>query len=174
MSLPTDELTMRFARVLRHLFATPWIVRRAFPQRALDGIEAAIHASETRHCGEIRFAVEGALEFVPVVRGLTPRARALDLFSLLRVWDTEQNTGVLIYVQLVDHRIEIVADRGISRRVAQHEWDAICARMQEAYGTGQYEAGTVAGIAQVSEILVRHFPAADLNEDELPNKPVML
>src|SRR5215210_2670531 len=115
---------MSLTRALRHLVAGPWFVRRAFPQPALDRIQTAIGASERRHRGEIRFAVEGALEFLPVARGLTPHERALEVFSLLRVWDTEENSSVLLYVQLVDKNIEIVADRGIAARIPQSEWDA--------------------------------------------------
>lgn len=165
---------MSFARSLRHLFAAPWIVRRAFPQVALDRIQATIAASERRHRGEIRFAVEGALEFLPVLRGLTPRERALEVFSLLRVWDTEENTGVLVYVQLVDHDIEIVADRGIARLIEQPAWDAICHRMEEAFRARRYEAGVLAGIAEVSELLAGHFPAGAENRDELADKPALL
>jgi uncharacterized membrane protein len=161
-------------RAIRHLFAPPGLVRRAFPQDALDRIEAAIGASEKRHRGEIRFAVEAALDFVPVVRGLTPRERALEVFSLLRVWDTEENTGVLLYLQLVDHDIEIVADRGIARSIAQHEWDAICHRMEEAFRAKRYEEGVIAGIAEVSALLARHFPACAGDRDELPDRPSVL
>jgi hypothetical protein len=165
---------MSFTRALRHLLAPPWIVRRAFPPAALDRVEASIGASETRHRGEIRFAVEGALEFLPVVRGLAPRERALQIFSLLRVWDTEENSGVLIYVQLVDRDIEIVADRGIAARIAQSEWDAICHRMEAAFRAGRFEAGVLAGIADVTALLLRHFPAGVRNPDELPDRPVVL
>jgi uncharacterized membrane protein len=161
-------------RALRHLFAPPWLVRRAFPQDALDRIEAAIGASEKRHRGEIRFAVESGLDFLPVVRGLTPRARAIEVFSMLGVWDTEENTGVLLYLQLVDHDIEIVADRGIARTIAQTEWDAICHRMEEAFRAKQYESGVIGGIAEVSELLARHFPAGAADRDELPDRPSVL
>jgi hypothetical protein len=161
-------------RALRHLFAPPWIVRRAFPGAALDRIEAAIKTSEQRHRGELRFAVEGALEFLVVLRGLTPRERALEVFSLLRVWDTEENSGVLIYVQIVDRDIEIVADRGIAARIPQSEWDAICRRMEDAFKAARYEDGVLAGIAEVSALLERHFPADTRNADELPDRPVVL
>ena len=161
-------------RALAHLFATGWTVRRAFPRPALDRIEAAIDSSERRHRGEIRFAAEGALEFLPVLRGLDPRARAIELFSLLRVWDTEQNIGVLIYVQLVDRDIEIVADRGIAARIAQSEWDAICHRMEDAFRAGHYEEGALSAIAQVTELLARYFPAETGDKDELPDRPVVL
>jgi uncharacterized membrane protein len=140
----------------------------------LDRIEAAIKRSELRHVGEIRFVVEGSLEFLPVLRGLDPRERALEVFSLLRVWDTEHNVGVLIYVQLVDRDIEIVADRGIAARIPQTEWDAICRRMQDAFKAGRYEPGALAGISDVTELLARHFPAQRPDADELPDRPVVL
>jgi len=165
---------MSLRRALRHVFAHPWIVRRTFPQRALDRIEAAVRASEQRHRGEIRFAVEHALEFLPVLRGVTPRQRALEVFSLLRVWDTEENTGILIYLQLVDRHIEIVADRGIAHKIAQHEWDAICRRMEDAFGEARHDEGVIAGVAEIGELLARHFPAHGANPDELPNAPVTL
>jgi len=165
---------MNLKRALKHLFTPAWVVRRTFTPQDLSRIEAAVAASEKRHRGEIRFAVEGALDFLPVARGMTPRARALQVFSLLRVWDTEENTGVLLYLQLVDRDIEIVADRGIAHRIEQVEWDAICRRMEQAFGAGRYEDGVLSGIAEVSDVLARHFPAGAENVDELPDAPAVL
>lgn len=165
---------MSLKRALRHLVAVPWIERRAFPPDALRQIEEAITASERQHRGEVRFVVEGALDFLPVLRGLTPRARALEVFSLLRVWDTEENTGVLLYVQLVDRDIEIVADRGIAHRIAQPEWEAICHRMEEAFRERRFLAGALEAIREVSHLLAQHFPAGARNVDELPDRPAVL
>ena len=165
---------MSVKRAFAHLFATAWTVRRAFPRRVLDRIEETIRTSERRHRGEIRFAVEGPLEFMAVLRGLAPRARALEVFSLLRVWDTEDNIGVLIYVQLVDRDIEIVADRGIAARIPQADWEALCRRIEEAFRAGRYEEGAVAAITEVSAVLEAHFPADAGKQDELPDKPVVL
>lgn len=162
------------SRALRHLFYPHWLVRRAFPKATLTRIEDAVRESEKRHRGEIRFAVEGALEFFRVLRGLTARARSLELFSLLHVWDTEENTGVLIYVQLADRHLEIVADRGIAKLIEQSQWDAICRRMEGAFAQGRYDEGALAGIAEVTALLERHFPAGEQNPDELPDAPVVL
>jgi uncharacterized membrane protein len=96
------------------------------------------------------------------------------LFSELRVWDTEANSGVLIYLQMVDHRIEIVADRGISRLVAQSEWDAVCRRMEAEFRERRFEAGTLGAINEITELLAKHFPPEADNPDELPNRPVVL
>jgi len=161
-------------RITKHLVAPHWVVRRAFPPPVLARVEAAITASEKSHRGELRFAVEGSLDLLPVLRGVTPRERALQVFSELRVWDTAENTGVLLYVQLVDRDIEIIADRGISARVAQAEWDEICQRMEEAFQVGRYEHGMLTGIERITALLARHFPARAVNPDELPDRPVTL
>ena len=165
---------MDLRRVFRHLIAPDWMVWRAFPRATLTRIEAAIRQSEAAHRGELRFAVEPGLDLLPVLRGLTPRQRALDVFSRLRTWDTEENSGVLIYVQLVDRDIEIIADRGISAKVGQAQWDAICHRMEEAFRARRFEAGALEGIAEITKLLTMHFPARRDNPDELPDRPVVL
>jgi hypothetical protein len=165
---------MSFGRAVRHLFAAPWLLTRAFPRAALDAIESAVNASERRHRGEVRFAVEGALDFLPVVRGLTARERALEVFALSRVWDTEENTGVLLYLQLAERDVEIVADRGIARLIAQAEWDGVCRRMEASFAGGRFEAGVIAGIGEITTLLERHFPADRPNSDELPDRPIVL
>ena len=165
---------MNFKRIVRHLLAPHWIINRAFARRTLNAIEAAIRASEKTHDGELRFAVEAGLHPLPLMRGRTARMRALEVFANLHVWDTEHNSGVLIYVQLVDRSIEIVADRGIAAKVAQHEWDAICRRMEDAYRKREFKAGTLAGIAEITQLLAAHFPPRADNPNELPDKPVVL
>ena len=165
---------MNIQRTIKHLFAPHWIVGRAFPRRALDAIESAIRASEETHDGELRFVVEAGLHPLPLARGQSVRARALELFSSLRVWDTAHNSGVLIYVQLVDRRIEIVADRGIDARVAQQEWDAICQRLEAAFRGDRFEAGALQAIGEITELLAEYFPPQGENPNELPNRPVVL
>jgi len=161
-------------RTLKHLLLPDWLVRRPFPPAVLGRIGQAITASERRHDGELRFVVEGSLHPFDVWRDRSPRDRALEVFSMLRVWDTENDSGVLVYLQMVDRRIEIVADRGIARRVDQSEWDAICRRMESAFRAGRFEAGAVEAIGEITELLARHFPPTGGNPDELPDAPVVL
>jgi uncharacterized membrane protein len=161
-------------RILKHMFANPWQLRSAFPSTTLDAIEAAIKASETRHRGELRFVIETALPVHRVMRGHTSHQQALDVFSQFRVWDTEENSGVLIYVLLAEHRLEIVADRGLAKKVDQREWDAIAQRMQTAFKGGEFLQGSLAGIDAITHLLEQHFPPGDGNPDELPNRPVIL
>jgi hypothetical protein len=165
---------MKMTRILKHLFTPDWVARRVFPLAALSHIGEAIRESEKSHDGELRFAVEAGLELLPLLKGATARERAHEVFSMLRVWDTERNSGVLIYVQLVDRRIEIVADRGISAKVEQGAWDAICRRMEESFRAGRFEEGALQGIQAISLLLARHFPPQGSNADELPDQPVVL
>lgn len=165
---------MNLQRLLRHLCAPHWIVHRAFPARVLAAIGDAIGVSEGTHNGELRFAVEAGLNPGHLWRGGTARQRAEELFSSLRVWDTAHNSGVLVYVQLVDRRIEIVADRGIAARVAQAEWDAICRRMEAAFRECRFEKGALAAIAEITALLARHFPPQGGNPNELPDSPVVV
>jgi uncharacterized membrane protein len=161
-------------RWLDHLLAR-MSAERHFPPATLDAIQHAIAESEHRHLGEICFAVEGGLPPAEIVAGRRPRERAHEVFARLRVWNTEHNTGVLVYILLADHAIEIVADRGIAARVGEAEWGAICALMQRDFSAGEYEKGALAGGAGITEILVRHFPANGRHHlDELPDRPVLL
>ena len=165
---------MGFGRFLRHILSDHWSVRYAFPRGALEGIENAIRAQEQRHDGELRFAVEASLPLADLVSGVTARDRAIELFGRLRVWDTEQNTGVLVYLLLADKRVEIVADRGIHRKVGETAWEAICGNMQREFAAGRFEAGALAGLEAVSDLLATHFPPRDENPDELPNRPAIV
>lgn len=168
--------TMQIARWFRHWFTTPLAVNRAFPPAALARIEQAIDAAERGHSGEIRFAVEASLPWSYLRRGAPARERALMVFAKLRVWDTELNNGVLIYVELADHSIEIVADRGIARHVSPEEWQQLAAQMRDRFRDGAFEAGVTDTVAQVAQRLRAHFPLRDdeRNPDELGNRPVVL
>ena len=160
-------------RWFRHLFTGTLAVRRAFPKAVMDQITEAVRSCESRHAGEIRVVIEAALEPRELWSGLSPRERALDVFSRLRVWDTEHNNGVLIYLLLAEHRIEIVADRGLTQRVAAAVWQQISDDMGAAFKTGDYPRGLQGAVDQVGALLVQHFPAdaQALNPNELSNRP---
>ena len=165
---------MNIKRITKHLLLTHWQVNRAFPRQTLIAIERAIKASETAHVGEIRFAVEGALHSTPLLKGQSARDRAIEVFSQLRIWDTEHNNGVLIYLLLADRDVEIVADRGIHAKVGSPVWENICRKMETAFKQANYESGVVSGIQAVTQHLTKHFPASGTGQNELPDKPVVL
>ena len=136
---------MNIQRIARHLLMTDRQVSRTFGRSTLNKIEAAIKASEVEHIGEIRFAVEGGLDGTPLFKGQSARERAIELFSQLRVWDTQHNTGVLIYLLLADRAVEIVADRGIHAKVDAQAWSKVCRQMEAAFRQSNFEGGVVSG-----------------------------
>ncbi|MDF1484571.1 TPM domain-containing protein [Ramlibacter sp. H39-3-26] len=167
------------ARIARHR----WLVderdvRRALPPALVERLMQRVAASERRHTGQIRICVEAGLPLSYLWRGATARERAVTLFGKLRVWDTEHNNGVLVYLLLAEHAIEIVADRGLARAVPPGTWRTLVAHMGAAFRQGRYEDGLTEALAEVSALLVQHFPApADsaggLRANELPDAPVL-
>ena len=163
------------ARFWRHLATDHGSVRRAFPDVALSRIEATIGDGEKRHRGQVRFAVEPALPLTRVLSGVTPRERAIEVFALSRIWDTEENCGVLIYLLLADRSVEIIADRGIHRRVGDEAWRAVCRKMERAFRGGRFLEGVEAGLADVNALLTEHYPRGGGEaSNELPDRPVVL
>jgi uncharacterized membrane protein len=169
---------MRIKRFLRHTFANDWGTRLKFPEATLDAIEQAIKRAEAAHGGEIRFAIEAALPPLHILNDHSPRARALDVFATLRVWDTAANNGVLIYVQLADRHVEIVADRGFADRVSPAEWEAVCRLMQEHYRAARFQEGSIAGVEAVGNLIAQHFlpnqHGAAHPRNQLPDRPTLL
>jgi uncharacterized membrane protein len=162
---------MHRKRILRHLLAPAMSVRRALPRSASDAIERTVREVEAACAGQVRVAVEGALGLRPLLRGQSARERAVEVFSELRVWDTERNNGVLIYLLLADRDVEIVADRGIHGRVGTEGWEPICRDMEKAFQAGRFEQGLIAGIRAVGRHLCSHFPGVAPGPNELPDRP---
>lgn len=165
-------------RFFKHLVSDFWQVHHHFSKSALLNIEKAIQASEKSHNGEICFIVEAGLHPMEVLYKKTPKKRAIELFSLFKVWDTEHNNGVLIYLLLADRDVEIVADRGIHQHVGNAAWEQICHQMELTFRQGNFEAGVLQGVADISAQLANHFPHSTINKtqnpNELPNAPIVL
>ncbi len=168
-------MTNRWLRLLKHSRFDAADARRVLAPDALQRIEARVAASEARHSGEIRICVEAGLPLSYLRRNATPRERAVALFGKLRVWDTEHNNGVLVYLMVAEQVIEIVADRGLNRHVDSVGWQRIMAAMQSAFHGGQFEAGLNQAIDAIDALLREHFALApgDVNPNELPNAPLM-
>jgi uncharacterized membrane protein len=169
---------MQLRRLIRHVVAPHWRTRMLFPRATLDAIETAVARAERTHAGEIRFAVETSLAPLHILNETAPRTRALDVFARLKVWDTEHNNGVLIYVQLADRDVEIVADRGLGGVVGPAEWEAVCRLMEEHFRAGRFQAGSIAGVDAVGTLLARHFPPGPGRpvslHNQLPDRPTLL
>lgn len=165
----------RLSRLWRHLKTDRPDVARVLPPVELARAEQAITEGERRHTGQVCLVVEASLPPSRVWRGVTPRERALEVFGLLRVWDTEHNDGVLVYLLLADRDVEIVADRSIHRHVGDEGWQAICRKMERKFRDGRYAEGLEEGVRAVNDLLATHSPRTGGDEpNELSDKPVIL
>lgn len=173
-------------RLARHLWLDADDAYRAVGAATLQRLEARVRDSEARHTGEICLCVEASLPLSYLWRhlrgaaiGQIVRERALAQFGKLRVWDTELNNGVLIYLQLAEHRIEIVADRALARQVGDADWQRTLVGITPDFRAGRYEEGLARAIDAVTGELERHFPAAPIvgeaqqRENQLPNRPIV-
>ena len=165
---------MNLGRFWRHVVMTPWSAARCFPSTTLDAIQEAVAAGELNHRGQVRFVIEAELTTSQLWNEMNSRRRALEVFSMTGVWDTEENSGVLVYVLLADRKVEIVADRGIQGHVSVQEWKEICHIMEAAFRDARYEAGAISGVQAISALLARHFPSRGANRNELPDRPIVL
>ena len=164
----------RIKRAWRHLTSSSGEAKRAFPETTLSAISEAITAGEQTHRGELRLIVEKGLPFDEAWDGVSNRQRALALFADYGVWDTEDNCGVLIYINLAEHKVDIVADRGIDRKIDSATWQAVCRTMTDGFRQGKYHEAALAAIEQVNGLLREHFPANGARPNELPDRPIML
>jgi len=163
----------RWLRILKHRAFDETDTRRAIGPAVAARLQQRVRDSERKHSGEIRVCVEAGLPLSYLWRGLSARQRAVTLFGKLRVWDTEHNNGVLIYLQLAERAIEIVADRGLNRHVSDTQWTTIIATMREAFRAGRHEEGLNAAIDAVDALLLEHFALrpGEANLNELPDTP---
>jgi uncharacterized membrane protein len=159
---------------MRHWRTTAAVGREAFPTESLADLGAAITEGEIHHRGELRLIVENSMPFDAIWHDVGARQRALALFAEYGVWDTEDNCGVLVYVNLAEHKVEIVCDRNIGRRIGQATWQAICHTMTQGFARAEFHDSTLAAIRQVNELLRAHFPAQGEAVNELPDHPIVL
>jgi uncharacterized membrane protein len=164
----------RMSRLWRHWIASTAKARRMFPAQTLDRLGQAITAGEQRHRGEVRLIVENAMPSNMIRADVSNRERALGLFAEYAVWDTADRCGVLIYVNLAERKVDIVADRHIAQKIDGATWQQICGGMTEGFKRDAFEASTLAAIEQVNALLAAHFPATGARTNELPDHPVML
>ena len=167
---------MDLSRTLRHLTTTHRATERRFPEDLLRRLQAAITAGEATHRGEVRLIVEASMPLRKVRRGLTTRQRALDLFGTVRVWDTEENNGVLLYVNVADRRVEVIADRAAARAIGDAHWESVCSRVGEAFRAARYEDGVRDAVESIRAALAIAFPPAldGTHRNELGDAPIVL
>jgi len=167
----------KLTRLYRHLTTTSATGRTLFPEATLQAIEAAIAEGERQHRAEVHMIVEPALPLGAVWSGDTARDRARELFSEYRIWDTEENCGVLVYVNIADHQVEVVADRGVGRTVSLAEWQGVCDTMTRGFAGGEHHTGALEALRELNALLAKYFPdhpGAEPGENQLPDRPLMI
>ena len=168
-----DVIRPSFKRWFRHFMYMP-AAKRYFSKQDQYAIAHAVEQAEQGHIGEIQVVIEGHIPahqaYYQDVRG-----RAEQLFAELGVWDTELNSGILLYLNLCERKVEIVIDRGIRQATTQQVWDAVCQSIIEKMSQQQYRQALVDGVIQIGIILDRFYAnkIQDQN-DELENAPIML
>lgn len=163
----------KMTRWLKHLFTPTWRVRQLFSATLLQQVEAGISASERQHQGQLRFVIESSFNAAAIFAGMSPRERALEWFGSLRVWDTEYNSGVLVYISMADHAIEVIADRGINQAVDPKAWADVCALIQAQFAKKRYAEGLESGLAAINELLLTHMPRSTPLVNELPDEVIL-
>lgn len=164
----------KLTRFYRHLTTRSGTGRLLFPESTLQAIEDEIAAGERRHRAEVHMVIEPSLPLPDVWNGTTARQRARDLFSEYRIWDTEENCGVLVYVNIADHQVEIVADRGIGRTIPVAEWKGVCDTMTRGFANREYRDGAIEALRELNALLEKYFPDTGRGENQLPNRPIIL
>ncbi len=172
-SAPRLGLMARLLRILRHRWMDDGDTRRAVPPELVKRLEGYVTASEARHTGEVRICVEAGMPSSYLWRGAAPRERAIAMFGKLRVWDTEHNNGVLVYLLLAEHAIEVVADRGLNNKVSAAQWQVITQHLSAALQARKFEDGLTQALQEVSALLVQHYPLQEgqVRSNNLPNTP---
>lgn len=169
---------MNWQRLWRHVVTDHRAAHHLFPAQALHRLELATKHGEQVHHGQVRLAIEASLPLAAIRRNVLPRARAIEMFGLLRVWDTAENCGVLVYLLVADSAVEIVADRGIDAKVDNEVWRSICAKMEEKFRAGDFAGGAQLGLVEIGALLATHFPRKSGDPpkpvNELPDTPVIL
>lgn len=161
-------------RLFRHLFTPSLAVKRAFPETAITAIENRITEGETTHRAELRVIIEARLPWEMLFGKKPARERALELFERYGIWDTEENCGVLLYINLADRQVEIVADRGIAQKVSQPVWQQICHNLTDGFRQGKFHESTLNALSAINQLLAQHFPPSGTRKNQLPDHPVIL
>ena len=179
-------MMQRIQSLAQHLWLDATDTHRRITPAMRERLTAQIAASEQLHTGQIRLCIEAALPVSYLWRwrgGVTmadlTRQRALGLFGRLQVWDTQGNNGVLVYVLLAEHAIEIVADRGLSECAGHAHWLNLAERMSALFKADRLEDGLSLAMLESTALLATHFapdPAhgANARSNELPDAPVLL
>lgn len=140
--------------------------RGSFNPEQEERIVAAIRAAELRTSGEIRVFIESRCRFVD------PVDRAAEVFFGLKMQQTEDRNGVILYVAMKDHQLAIFGDEGIHKIVGTEFWNKEVQKILQEFNAAHYVEGIIEIIHDIGEVLVKHFPYEQEDKNELPDNIV--
>lgn len=171
--MQTIQSTKSLARLFRQMVYIPSLYNRWLTKTAKAALTQAIMQAELGHRGEIYLIIENHLPITNAYRQ-DCRERALYLFATHKVWDTEYNSGVLVYVNLCEHNLEIIADRGIDQKAHMDDWQNMCDDAVAQFRQGKMQIGLTTLITQLGRLLKLHYPSDDEMGNELSNQVTYL
>ena len=145
-----------FARLWRQVVFVPVLHSRWLTAEARKRLTKKVSEAEIGHRGEVFLIIENALPIQAEYHS-NARERAVDLFSDYRVWDTEENTGVLIYVNVCEQSLDIIADRGISAHVSPTVWRAMCDKAVAGIANRKVEESLTDLLDEVGQLLRQYY-----------------
>ena len=149
-------------------------MHRYFNKQDRMHIANAVQQAEKGHVGEIQVVIEGHIPCSQAYHQNT-RLRAQQLFAELGVWDTELNSGVLLYLNLCERKVEIVIDRGLKNATQAETWNEICQNIVVTLAQKEYLRAVIGGVNEIGQVLDQYYVKTDLyDENELPNEPIIL
>lgn len=162
------------ARWWRQMKFVPLFQKKWLTDSVKDGLTQKVTQAELGHRGEVFLVIENQLPIWQSYQ-MDCRERALNLFSHYRVWDTEENTGVLVYMNVCEHDLEIVADRGINSHVSPTVWQAMCEKAVSSMAQEKYEQSLSDLLDEIGQLLRQYYYLEhDPSGNELSDSVVFL
>lgn len=135
---------------LRHLSMPRWTSRLYFPAAAVSRLKSAIAEAEEKSGHTIVFAFESSLTTSQVLRGVSLKKRARELFSRLQVWDTAENSGVLIYLNLAEPKLTFIPDRGLQLAIDETKITEVNERVEPLLRSGKFLEAVLEAIQRLA------------------------
>jgi len=134
-------------------------VNKFFSKEEKEQIINAIKDAEKETSGEVRLHLESSCKGDPL-------QRAIVVFSKLKMQETEQRNGTLVYLAAKDRNFAIFGDEGINKVVPENFWEDVKEEMRKEFIEGNFAAGVTAGVSRIGEKLKEFFPyqSDDVNE----------
>lgn len=169
-----DKSTKSFFRLWRQISFIPVLHNYWLNNDFKTILSKHVASAEKGHRGEIVLIIE---DHLPIKTAYFEgcRARAINLFSQYRVWDTEENTGVLVYINICEKNLQIISDRGINKYVSLNVWEAICDKAISQIAKKQIDSALINLLNDIGQLLRQYYNLEDdPQNNELSNTIVHL